>query len=423
MLKVTHFLRSVRNEHGGVVRFVLDLCGALAKSGTRIRLLTCDDTDVPDAWKTPSANYPELIHVNPKTLSPWKKTSDVIESTLKDSDVLHIHSPWETMNLPLALAAKRRQLPYVISTHGMLDNWSMRQKPLKKRLYMAMAGKRLLESSSAVHCTAEAELTQACRWFPQAHGVVLPLVMDLSPFADLPGPELAEMAFTDVLNSKDQHVLLFLSRLHPKKGAELLIEATKLLKDRGVRCKVVMAGPYEAEYRNKLELKIKADSLNDSVHIIGEVRGQQKVSLYQRADIFVLPTHQENFGLVLPEAMACGTPVVTTRGVDTWRELEAAGSTIVTRNAASIARAIETLLADPHQLKILGNQARTWVHQELNPRQVSSQYEDLYNDLANTNAKSLSISNFTHINNAGSPPYHSTIKSASCKPQNLHSAE
>ncbi len=110
------------------------------------------------------------------------------------------------------------------------------------------------------------------------------------------------------------------------------------------------------------------------------VRGIEKISLYQACDLFVLPTHQENFGLVLPEAMACGTPVITTRGVDIWPELESGGATIVDGTPEAIARAIKDLLSDPEALAARGERARRFVCDWLNPTDLAARYEAMYRD-------------------------------------------
>jgi len=106
------------------------------------------------------------------------------------------------------------------------------------------------------------------------------------------------------------------------------------------------------------------------------------VSLYQAADVFVLPTSQENFGYVLIEAMACGTPVVTTKGVDIWEELQQAGAVIVEPDANQIAIAIHPLMADRGRARQLGLQGRDWVFRRLLPERVITDYEQMYQGLA-----------------------------------------
>ena len=119
------------------------------------------------------------------------------------------------------------------------------------------------------------------------------------------------------------------------------------------------------------------------------VRGDVKLSLYELADVFVLPTYQENFGLVLPEALACGTPVVTTRGTDIWRELAAAGAWIVEQNPPAIAAAVAELLASEQLRTDLGVRGRQFVRDWLAEDKVSAGYEQMYRDAINRAAAKL----------------------------------
>ncbi|HXE53717.1 MAG TPA: glycosyltransferase, partial [Tepidisphaeraceae bacterium] len=218
-LKCVHFLRSVRLEEGGVVRAVLDICGGLAARGHEVTLVSCDATDVPPEWKSGAPGVPRSIVAPTRGIG----SDPQIESLLTQADVLHLHTPWERMNLSLAGLARRDGVPYVVSIHGMLDEWSMRQKTFKKGLYLALVGKWFLAKAAAVHCTARAELEQASRYLRPGSGVVVPLPIDLTAYAQLPGPEEALTAFHRI--EADVPRVLFLSRLHPKKRPELVIEA------------------------------------------------------------------------------------------------------------------------------------------------------------------------------------------------------
>jgi glycosyltransferase involved in cell wall biosynthesis len=263
----------------------------------------------------------------------------------------------------------------------MLDDWSMARKRVKKRIYLALAGNRLLAGAARVHCTARAELEQARRWLPRDNGVVLPCVVDLCEYATLPGPEPARERFP-AARGGDGWKLLFLSRVHPKKGVELLIQAAAELRRRGRACTVLIAGPGEPRYVQSLEKLSRDEGVGESVHFLGMTRGTEKVSLYQAADALVLPTSQENFGLVLVEALACGTPVVTTRGVDIWQELQDAGAQIADRTAAAIATAIESILGSPAGAKALGERGRRWTFDRLDPVRLATEYASLYKSIA-----------------------------------------
>ena len=384
MLDVVHYVWGMRLERGGVVRAVLDLCTVLAERGHRVRLTTPIPGDVPDAWRQPQPGRPQLVEVAPPLLKPWSPDRRVAP-LIEGCDALHLHVPWDPALVPLAGAARRANIPYVVSLHGMLDEWSMGQsrlKMLKKRFYHTLYARRLLERAAAIHCTAESELEQSRRWFPTGHGVVLPLVIDLSPYLSLPPIAPAEEAFSGVFGPAGTPVLLFISRLHRKKGVGLLADLASLLRERGQTFRLIVAGPDMDGSGEQLRQRVRERGLTDLVHLVGPVMGDVKAALYRRADLLVLPTFQENFGLVLPESMACGTPVITTRGVDIWQELETHGATIVDHTPEAFAQACQQRLADPTDLAQRGERGRAWVLERFAPDTVASGFEQLYDRLA-----------------------------------------
>ncbi|MGH7214804.1 MAG: glycosyltransferase [Tepidisphaeraceae bacterium] len=370
----------MRLSDGGVVRAVLDWCAVFASRGHYVTLMTGDPTDVPREWTSSDrTRVPRVVALLPPRGALGLLPTDALDAarvTLSGCDVLHLHAPWLTSNLQLARLARHRRVPYVVTVHGMLDDWSMATRTLKKRLYLALAGRRFLERAAAVHCTAQAEMRQASKWFDHPRTVVLPLLMDLEPFRAPPGPDLARATFP-ALNS-DVPKLLFLSRLHPKKGIEILIDATRLLLNRGKPMHAFIAGTGDADYEQFLRRRVADAQLDSHVTFLGQVTGPAKLSLYQAADAFVLPTSQENFGLVLTEAMACGTPVITTKGVDIWEELHSAGAQIIERTPEALARAASDFLADPIAARERGGRGREWVFKALDANATARSYEALY---------------------------------------------
>lgn len=384
-MKITHFLARFRIADGGVVRAVLDICTLLAARGHDVTVLTCDDTDVPDGWKNRVAGSPRVVCVPfpAGILGQFTKRQLAgLKPMIAASGVLHLHGCWELANAQCARMARRLGVPYVISVHGMLDDWSMAQKRIKKRIFLAAGGRQTLEHAALVHCTAAAEFEQSRKWYPRAAGIVVPLVFALEPYRLLPGPEAAEMAFG--LQAKgalrvDSPLLLFLSRVHPKKGIEVLIDAVAELRRRGVACQALIAGSGDPRYVAEIQERIRHSELDDWITSVGLVTGATKVSLFQAASMLVVPTSQENFGFVFLESLASETPVVTTRGVDIWPELEeSGGAMIVDRSAQAFADVVETLLADPERLQRMGVQGRHWVFEHFDPEAIGRQFDAMY---------------------------------------------
>jgi glycosyltransferase involved in cell wall biosynthesis len=384
-LRVLHYLPSIVLAEGGVARAVLDWCAVFAKRGHQVTLLTIRGDDVPAGWLTDSVGKPRAHILKPLSKlrkSPDPETLAVLTRILRQTDVLHLHAPWLPGNAAIAQLAARVGVPYLVSIHGMLDDWSMSQKAWKKKLFMALSGRRFLNRAGCVHCTAEAELSQAKKWFDNNRTAVLPCLVDLNPFELLPGPEQALNLIPKA--RRDDLKVLFLSRIHEKKGVDILIRAAGLLRDAGLRFVVIIAGTGDAGYVDQLRQLVAELRLGDRVIFVGLIVGTQKISLYQAADLFVLPTAQENFGLVLTEALACGTPVVTTKGTDIWEEIQSAGAQIVNRTPEAIAAAAIALLKDPAKREASGRQGRDWVLANLAEQPLSEKYEAVYRETAGT---------------------------------------
>lgn len=384
-MKLLHYLSRFNLADGGVVRAVLDMGALLASRGHEVEVLTCDDTDVPEEWKAGGAGAPRVRKIAPPGLPMGLfKRSQLAEirASIERADVVHLHACWTNSNNQLARMARSMGKPYVLSVHGMLDDWCMAQKTPKKKVYLALAGRRTLEEAALVHCTAEEELRQSSNWYPRGTGMVVPLIFDLDPYRQLPGPDEADGAFGPVGTGDidpNLPVVLFLSRIHFKKGVDVFVKAAAELKKRGVRCRTLIAGTGEPDYEHQIRALIDQLGLRDDVRLLGLVTGTKKVSLYERADVFALPTSQENFGFVFPESLACRTPVVTTRGVDIWSELESSGGAVIAdRTPEGFAGAIADLLADEPRRRDMGERGRAWVLAQLDPQTIAARFEEMY---------------------------------------------
>jgi len=378
-LKILHYMKTLRVEDGGVVRAVLNLCRLQAEAGADVTLITYDSKDAPQAWLDGAPGAPRVVTVAPpnkrQRLGP--QAIETCRREIDAADCVHLHAIWSPSNAQIAAQCRAAGRPYVITIHGMLDDWSMSIRRLKKRLFLALYGKKMIEGAYAAHCCSEEEKRQSHRWYPKGKAAVIPLAVDLAPFRELPGPGPAEAAFPQITSG--QPVVLFLSRLHPVKGVDVLIKAIASLKARGVGCQLVVAGAGDEEHTRFLHGVTAEQGLEDAVHFVGMVRGVEKVSLYQAADVFVLPSLHENFGFVLPESLAAETPAVTTRFVGLWDELEQGGGVLVAdREPDTIAEQVARLLADADLRRQMGRSGRAWVFEHLGGKQVISAFLDLY---------------------------------------------
>ncbi len=383
-VRIAQYMHRVDFEDGGPPRAVVDLSRVLHARGHEVTLVTTMSRDVPREWLE-GGDGPDVLEL-PTPAYPGgffrRAQLEPMAELMSRLDVLQLHGPWEPANSQLGALARSASLPYVISLRGMLDDWCMTQGGLKKRVYLKLRGRRLLEGAAFVHCTADDELAQSGKWFPGGRGRVVPNLIDLEPYADLPGPNEARNTYAFL---EDGPVLIFLSRIHVKKGIEHLIEATSKLCASGHPVQVAVVGSGDDQYVNRLRQQVAQAGLDDRVHFLGHVDGSLKFSLYQAADVFVLPTSQENFGFVQFEALACGTPVMTTNLVDTWREVVNSGGGIaVDQDADAITRELIPLLEDPAKRETMGRMGREWVLENLAVDRIASQLEAMYADAAAT---------------------------------------
>lgn len=388
-MKIVHYVCTARVADGGVPKAAVDLSMRVAGEGHNVTFLTWDDEICPQSWKDGTEPNVKLVMLT----SPERKLGlfserqlGLFEEAIKGADAVHLHAMWTTSNLQVAAMARRLGVPYVLSPHGMLDDWCMAQSSANKRVFMLLFGRRLLKGAAAVHFTAQAELDQARKLLPHDRTRVLPLVFDMGPYEKLPGVHLASERFNIEAESGAIR-LLFLSRIHPKKGLERLLRAAQTLAGPGSGVRLLIAGTGEAAYEQEIKALAERLGVADHVRFLGPVTGAMKVSLYQLADLFVLPTSQENFGFVFFEALAAGTPLVTTRAVDTWRELEASGAAHVFElpagedaSARATAGAIKSALAPRPLLRERGQKGRAWVLEAMSPARITGEFVRLYQD-------------------------------------------
>lgn len=386
-IHVIQYLPKITIESGGLARFVLDLCSVLSDHGVNVTVLTRNALDIPEEWYS-NEQLPNVFVIEENYLFGGflrKKSLSKISKLFTKNSVINLHTPWFTSNVQLARLANKHKVPYVVTSHGSLDVWPMSQKKFKKTVYLYLFARKLMKMSSCMHYTAINERTQAEIYIKKESTQVIPCLFDTSTYVNLPDKNIALNKFKKLSNTKPN--ILFLSRLHPKKGADVLIKATKILLDKGIEINVILAGPDDPslmDYRESLGVLVEKNNLSESVHFVGMVQGDEQLSLYMNADLFVLPTHQENFGFVLVEAMACSTPVITSFGVDIYEELQQGGASIVNNTPEEFSDAIESVLKN-NALEALGNQARDWVFSELNSTRIGEKYISMYTEVINKN--------------------------------------
>lgn len=366
-MKVVHFIGSVEKTAGGTATY-LQLLGAELKRSIEV-VVVSDYTEEPIGF-----NGVKLILCD-LHLSRWfelkKELADILRT--ERPDIVHINGIWNPQNWLFQKLAQQEGIKVILSPHGMLEPYILKRNPFKKLLAMLLYQKKSLESADYLHATAASELEQIRSLGFEVPGIIIPNGVDISE---------VKYGHEVVFNVK-HFTILFLSRIHPKKGIELLIEAASSLKEKNF--KISIAGEGEEEYIHSLKKLIKQKKMEERVELLGGIYGNEKWELYKKADLFVLPTYSENFGLVITEALAAGVPVITTSGTP-WRELETENcGWWIDLSVDNLKKALEDAITmDPYALREKGERGRQLVKCKYDMKAVSKATLDFYHRVAGT---------------------------------------
>lgn len=384
-MRIVYFQASLHSQYGGPAKTMTDQAVAMARAGHTVDLLT---QEVGDA-KVPEVPGLTVSTIAPATLPMWTMApgrSSCIDRFVKGADAFHVMGVFTVANMQFSWRAHKFGVPYFISLAGMLDDDCFDVKPLRKKAYMALAGRRWLDGARAIHCTAQEELIESGRFFRKEQGVIIPNIVEIDPFRQVPKADLAHERY-EVLRS-GKPAIVFLGRLHPIKGLDRLIQAAGELRRRGREFSIVLVGPGPDEYIADLKRQAQQAGIGDDLHFAGLVTGDLKVSVLRSARVFAMPSLHENFGIALVEAMLAGTPAVATKGLKIWRELASSGgATIAEPGPAAFADALDRYLTDPAFARTTGDAARTWALDFLEPRRIIAQFEAMYRLPAAASAK------------------------------------
>jgi glycosyltransferase involved in cell wall biosynthesis len=316
--------------------------------------------------------------------------------------LLHDHGLWLSSNHRIARFATRHGIPRVVSPRGMLEPWALNHRKWKKRLAWWLYQRGDLRKAVALHATAESEEAQFRKL-----GLKMPVFI-IPNGVDLPEPLKAEGGtkpegsgaedYDEVVarratplsgrnvssNLKTEvRTALFLGRIHPKKGLPMLVEAWAKVRPPGWQMRV--AGPDECGHGAEIAAMIRDEGLEDTWSLEGEVSDEGKWEVFSGADLFILPTHSENFGISVAEALASGLPVITTTGAP-WKGLfDHRCGWWVAPSAETLAHALaEATSSGSYTLREMGLRGRTWMADEFSWKGVAESMSTAYKTLIRT---------------------------------------
>lgn len=280
------------------------------------------------------------------------------------ADIVHNHGLWLLPNLYAYQVARNKRIRFVVSPRGMLSSWALAHSKWKKRLVWHWKQQRALGAAACFHATAESELEDIRRLGFSAPVAVIPNGVDVPKAQRKPSQGLRR--------------LLFLARIHKKKGVDILLNAWRRLEERHPHWELTIAGPDDGGYLDGMKQLAAALQLR-RVEFTGPVYGEQKSSLLQSSDLYVLPTHSENFGMTVAEALAHGVPAVVTKGAP-WQGLEdhRCGWWIDLSVDSLAACLDQAMRKGDRELRAMGERGRTWMLRQYSWSSVAEKMERTY---------------------------------------------
>ena len=327
-MKFLRLIATCDPRSGGPIAGLLNSSLALERMGHETEIATLDAPDEPWISELPFKVIPLGPHIRPygytPRLTPW------LRAHAHQYDLAVVHGIWNYISVGSWRALAQHKTPYVVFTHGSLDPWHKKFYPVKhnvKQAFWSLLEGRVLTAAERVLFTTEEEQTLAAQAF-RGHGhyrseVIAYGTTDVSGEADR---QIADFRAAAGLGADEPYVL-FLSRIHPKKGVDALIKAFASTAPDDMH--LVIAGPDQIGWQAELEALCNTLGLQGRIHWPGMIGGDVKWGAYRGATAFALPSHGENFGIVVAEALACGRPVLITEQVNIWREVESAGAGLV----------------------------------------------------------------------------------------------
>lgn len=387
-MKVLHVIASMSPDAGGAVTSVQGLTKALGHEDVGCEIFTVR-RDGSGAEAMPSSHIP-IHQFEPGLLAHfWNAYSKGLTNALRSRlangafDLVHVHEPWHYPGFVAFRAAREYTIPYILTPHGALDAWCLQHKAIKKRIYTRLIQNHILKFADALHALTQEERARVVELGYETPVRVAPNGIDPAPFEET-------LNVSDFLAKhpglSGKRVILFLGRLHPIKGLEVLtrsyIKILQMVKDAAL----LIVGPDGDGIQKQMEATLKTASALDRTVFTGMLTGRDKLATLASADLLVLPSHAEVFGHVILEGWAAGLPVVVSRRCGLAPDVSEhdAGFVVEPNDDVALTRAISTLLLDGKLRVRMGDNGRKLVKEKYSWRAVAASMADLYRTLVDS---------------------------------------
>lgn len=376
-MRVLHAINDIDPTKGGPVIALQGMIGAQIAAGIEASMIATwkqdSDRSMAESLRQQGVKVDLIgpvqgrLHRHPDLLA-------TLESAIARCDVIHVHTVWEQIQHFSARIARHQSVPYVMTPHGMLTQWSLAQKRLKKQLYLAWRLRSDLNGATAIHYITETERNNLALAHIKAPELVIPIGVDLSEFQQLPPRGTMRQKYPQLGN---RPLVVFMGRIHPGKGLEYLVPAFAQIECRTAMLMII--GPDSGGYRKTIEMMVRQHGLQERVVFTGMLKGTDRVAALSDADLFALPSDHENFGVVVIEALAAGLPVVISKHVPMHGEILAAGvGSVAGQGPVQLAQKLDCWLSNDHMRYQCATNARSYVWKHYDWTNIAQQWAQHY---------------------------------------------
>lgn len=384
-MKILQIVPSISLIYGGPSQMIRGLSAGLAAAGAEVTVLTTDANgdsgqaplDVPLGQPITQEGY-QVIHFACRPFRRYKFSIELLQWLHRhgrDYDIIHIHALFSPISSCSAWVARQIGVPYILRPLGTLDPADLQKKKQLKQLYAALLEGPNLKGSAAVHFTSRQEALTSERFGATTQDWIYPLGVQL------PQPQG---------NPREQYnltepwpILLFMSRIDPKKGLDLLIPSLEKLALETPFYFVLAGGnPQDPVYETTIRDRLTNSILADRTRALGFVSGGEKTALLATADLFVLPSYYENFGIAVAEAMHVGTPVLISDQVHIHQDItDSQSGWVCPCDPQALTQTLRQALSSPADRTTRAAHARTYAHTHYNWSTIAPQLLTAYQSL------------------------------------------
>jgi glycosyltransferase involved in cell wall biosynthesis len=379
-MKILHVVASLSPKWGGPFEIAIGMAQAIAKKGIKVSIYAPSE-------KEDGVYINNLKMVDVKLFSKsffskfWTSYSPSLAKTLRreitDFDLIHIQEIWHHPLFAAYKAAKFARKPFVVTIQGTLEPWCLNHKKFKKKIGSILFQRKILKEASGLHAVTEEEVKNIYEFVDNNNIFYIPNGINQEDFENLPFNEEFEYLYPEL---KGKKVLLFLGRIHPKKGLDMLAKAFGAILKKRDDIQLVIAGP-DNNYKNQIVEILKVENAIGNTTFTGMLTGNNKLAALSRADIFVLPSYSEGFSISTLEAMACGLPILITKQCNFPEVEEIGAGKIIDADIGQLSKALLELLDNPELCKEMGKRGRSLVVEKYTWDKVADKMIDAYKEI------------------------------------------